>query len=127
MTFVEEARTAMREADLPAATRSSRARRWNVASLAADDLRRSLPGDRQSLDELRDLAPAESRSSESVMYGPRPPAHGEETMRRVLHGGLATLAILSIAGCQLTLERRSGPGRMISEKGWNRGTNRAHC
>ena len=35
-------------------------------------------------------------------------------MRRVLHGGLATLAILSIAGCQLTLKRPDVvPGRMI--------------
>ena len=77
VTFVEEARTAIREADLPAATRSSR-EAMERTSLAADDLRRSLPAIRQSLDELRDLARQIQEQPESVMYGPRPPATGKK-------------------------------------------------
>jgi len=77
VTFAEEARTAMREADLPAATRSSR-EAMERTSLAADDLRRSLPAIRQSLDELRDLARQIQEQPESVMYGPRPPATGKK-------------------------------------------------
>ena len=77
VTFVEEARTAIREADLPAATRSSR-EAMERTSLAADDLRRSLPAIRQSLDELRDLARQIQEQPESVMYGPRPPAAGKK-------------------------------------------------
>jgi len=77
VTFAEEARTAMREADLPAATRSSR-EAMERTSLAADDLRRSLPAIRQSLDELRDLARQIQDQPESVMYGPRPPATGKK-------------------------------------------------
>ena len=77
VTFVEEARRAMREADLPAATRSSR-EAMERTSLAADDLRRSLPAIRQSLDELRDLARQIQEQPESVMYGPRPPATGKK-------------------------------------------------
>ena len=74
---VEEARTAIREADLPAASRSSR-EAMERTSLAADDLRRSLPAIRQSLDELRDLARQMQDQPESVMYGPRPPATGKK-------------------------------------------------
>ena len=77
VTFVEEARTAIRDADLPAATRSSR-EAMERTSLAADDLRRSLPAIRQSLDELRDLARQIQEQPESVMYGPRPPATGKK-------------------------------------------------
>jgi len=77
VTVVEEARTAIREADLPAATRSSR-EAMERTSLAADDLRRSLPAIRQSLDELRDLARQIQEQPESVMYGPRPPATGKK-------------------------------------------------
>jgi ABC-type transporter Mla subunit MlaD len=77
VTIVEEARTAIREADLPAATRSSR-EAMERTSLAADDLRRSLPAIRQSLDELRDLARQIQEQPESVMYGPRPPATGKK-------------------------------------------------
>jgi ABC-type transporter Mla subunit MlaD len=77
VTFVEEARTTIREADLPAATRSSR-EAMERTSLAADDLRRSLPAIRQSLDELRDLARQIQEQPESVMYGPRPPAAGKK-------------------------------------------------
>ena len=77
VTFAEEARAAMREADLPAATRSSR-EAMERTSLAADDLRRSLPAIRQSLDELRDLVRQIQEQPESVMYGPRPPATGKK-------------------------------------------------
>ena len=113
MTFVEEARTAMREADLPAATRSSREAYWSAPAspptISADRCRRF----RQSLDELRDLARQDPRTARIGDVRTATTCHGEETMRRVLHGALATL-ILSIAGCQLTLKRPDVvPGRTI--------------
>lgn len=75
-TFADEARAAIREADFPAATRSSR-EAMERTSLAADDLRRSLPAIRQSLDELRELTRQLQEQPESVVYGPRPPAKGK--------------------------------------------------
>ena len=47
-------------------------------SLAADDLRRSLPAIRDSLDQLRELARQLQEQPESVVYGPRPPATGKK-------------------------------------------------
>ena len=41
-------------------------------SLAAEDLRRSLPAMRESLDELREIARQLQQQPESVIYGPRP-------------------------------------------------------
>ena len=41
--------------------------------LAADDLRRSLPAIRDSLDQLRELARQLQEQPESVVFGPRPP------------------------------------------------------
>jgi hypothetical protein len=46
-------------------------------SLAADDLRRSLPAIRESLEELRELARQLQDQPESVVFGPRPA--GEKT------------------------------------------------
>jgi len=43
-------------------------------SLAADDLRRTLPVIRESLDQLRELARRMDEQPESVVYGPRPAA-----------------------------------------------------
>jgi hypothetical protein len=42
-------------------------------SLAADDLRRSLPAIRESLEQLRELARLLQDQPESVVYGTRPP------------------------------------------------------
>ena len=41
-------------------------------SLAAEDLRRSLPAIRESLEQLRELARQLQEQPESVVYGPRP-------------------------------------------------------
>ncbi len=70
--FAEEARTAIRDADLPAATQSARDA-LDRTSLAADDLRRSLPAIRDSLEQLRELARRLEEQPESVVYGPRQP------------------------------------------------------
>ena len=73
VTFVDEARAAIKAADLPATNQSARAAAEQT-SLAADDLRRSLPAIRDSLGQLRDLARQLQEQPESVVYGPRPPA-----------------------------------------------------
>ena len=73
VTFADEAREAIKAADFPAATRSSR-EAMERTSLAADDLRHSLPAIRDSLNELRELARQLQEQPESVVYGPRPPA-----------------------------------------------------
>ena len=71
--FVEEARAAIKAADLPATNQSARDAA-DQTSLAADDLRRSLPAIRDSLEQLRELARQLEEQPESVVYGPRPPA-----------------------------------------------------
>jgi paraquat-inducible protein B len=70
--FSEEARAAIKAADLPATTQSVRDTADN-SRLAADDLRRSLPAIRGSLEQLRELARQLEAQPESVVYGPRPP------------------------------------------------------
>jgi hypothetical protein len=70
--FSEEARAAVKAADLPAATRSAREAADN-SRLASDDLRRSLPAIRDSLEQLRELSRMLEEQPESVVYGPRPP------------------------------------------------------
>ena len=70
--FVDEARAAVKTADLPATNQSARAAAEQT-SLAADDLRRSLPAIRDSLEQLRDLARQLQEQPESVVFGPRPP------------------------------------------------------
>ena len=73
VTFVEEARAAIKAADLPATNESARSAAEQT-TLAADDLRRSLPAIRDSLEQLRDLARQLQEQPESVVFGPRPPA-----------------------------------------------------
>ena len=70
--FSEEARAAIKAADLPAATQSARDAADN-SRLASDDLRRSLPAIRDSLEQLRELARQLEEQPESVVYGRRPP------------------------------------------------------
>ena len=69
--FAEEARAAIEAADLPASGRATRDA-MDQASLAAEDLRRSLPTMRESLEQLRELARQLQEQPESVVYGPRP-------------------------------------------------------
>ena len=79
VTVLEEARTSIKAADLPATNEAARAaaQSTRVAAdqtvLAADDLRRSLPAIRESLDQLRELARQLQEQPESVVFGPRPP------------------------------------------------------
>lgn len=70
--FSEEARAAIKAADLPAATQAAREAADN-SRLAADDLRRTLPAIRDSLQELRELSRMFEEQPESLVYGPRPP------------------------------------------------------
>jgi hypothetical protein len=71
MKFSEDARAAIKAADLPAATQSAREAAEN-SRLASDDLRRSLPAIQDSLDRLRELSRTIEEQPESVVYGPRP-------------------------------------------------------
>ena len=70
--FSEEARAAIKAADLPAATQAAREAADN-SRLAADDLRRTLPAIRDSLQEVRELSRMLEEQPESLVYGPRPP------------------------------------------------------
>jgi methyl-accepting chemotaxis protein len=70
--FSEEARAAIKAADLPAATQSAR-EAADSSRLASDDLRRSLPEIRDSLQQLREFSRTLEEQPESVVYGPRPP------------------------------------------------------
>ena len=69
--FSEEARAAIKDADFPGTTQSTRDAAES-SRLAADDLRRSLPTIRDSLEQMRDLARHLEDQPESVVYGPRP-------------------------------------------------------
>ena len=69
--FSEEARAAIKAADLPAAAESAREAADN-SRIASDDLRRSLPAIRDSLEQLRELSRMLEEQPESVIYGPRP-------------------------------------------------------
>jgi paraquat-inducible protein B len=69
--FSEEARAAIKAADLPASTLAAREAADN-SRLAEDDLRRSLPAIRDSLEQLRELSRTLEEQPESVLYGPRP-------------------------------------------------------
>ena len=71
VALIDEARSAVKAADLPATNQSARAAA-DQTTLAADDLRRSLPAIRDSLEQLRDLARQLQEQPESVVYGPRP-------------------------------------------------------
>ena len=69
--FFEEARAAIKAADLPAMSESAR-EAAETSKLASDDLRRSLPAIRDSLEQLRELSRTIEEQPESVMYGSRP-------------------------------------------------------
>jgi len=68
----DEARSTIRAADLPGSSQAARDAA-DRASLAADDLRRSLPAIRDALEQLRELARRLEEQPESVIYGPRQP------------------------------------------------------
>jgi ABC-type transporter Mla subunit MlaD len=70
MRFSEEARTTLREADVPASSRAAR-EAADRTTVAADDLRRSLPVMLETLQQLRDLARLLEAQPESVVYGQR--------------------------------------------------------
>ena len=69
--FVADMNGAIAAANLEATTQSTR-EAMNQSSLAADDLRRSLPAIRDALAQLRDLARLIEEQPESMVYGPRP-------------------------------------------------------
>jgi len=69
--FTEETQAALRAADLPATTKATR-QAASDSELAADDLRRTLPAIRDSLEQMRELARQLEEQPESVVYGPRP-------------------------------------------------------
>jgi ABC-type transporter Mla subunit MlaD len=71
--FSEEARAAIKDADLPAMSQSARDAAEN-SRLASDDLRRSLPAIRNSLEQLNEFSREVEAQPESVVWGPRPPA-----------------------------------------------------
>ena len=71
--FSDDARAALKDADLPAVTQSAREAADN-SRLAEEDLRRSLPAIRESLGQVRELARQLQEQPESVVYGPRPAA-----------------------------------------------------
>jgi len=68
--LVADTHDAIRAADLPGTAQTTRETLDRV-NLAADDLRRSLPSIRESLDQLRQLARMLDEQPESVVYGPR--------------------------------------------------------
>jgi ABC-type transporter Mla subunit MlaD len=68
--FTEEARAAIKAADLPAATQSAHEAAEN-SKLMSDDLRRSLPAIRDSLERLRELSRLLEEQPESIIYGER--------------------------------------------------------
>jgi paraquat-inducible protein B len=68
--FSEEARTAIKDANLPATTQAAREAADN-SKLASDDIRHSLPAIRDSIEQLSELARQIQEQPESVVYGPR--------------------------------------------------------
>jgi paraquat-inducible protein B len=69
--FTEETQAAIRAADLSSTTKATR-EAASDSRLAADELRRSLPAIRDTLEQLRELARLLEEQPESVVYGPRP-------------------------------------------------------
>jgi hypothetical protein len=68
--FSEEARRAIKDADIPATTQAAREAADN-SKLASDDLRRSLPALRDSLEQMSELARQLQEQPESMIWGPR--------------------------------------------------------
>ena len=69
--FTEETQATLRAADLPVTSKLTR-EAANDSRLAAEDLRRTLPAIRDSLEQIRELARLLEEQPESVVYGPRP-------------------------------------------------------
>ena len=72
VAFVDETRAAVKSADFPSSSQSARDA-LDKTSLAADELRHSLPAIRESLQQLRELARLLESQPESMVYGQRPP------------------------------------------------------
>ena len=72
LKFADEARSAIREADVPSSAQAARDAA-DRTSLAADDLRRSLPAIRETLAQILELTRRLDEQPESLVYGPRPP------------------------------------------------------
>ena len=70
-TFVENTNASIAAANLEGTTKTTRDA-MNQTTLAADELRRSLPAMRDALMQLRDLARMLEEQPESMIYGPRP-------------------------------------------------------
>jgi phospholipid/cholesterol/gamma-HCH transport system substrate-binding protein/paraquat-inducible protein B len=68
--LVADTHDAIKTADLPGTTQTAR-ETMDRTNLAADDLRRSLPSIRDSLDQLRQLARMLDEQPESIVYGRR--------------------------------------------------------
>jgi paraquat-inducible protein B len=73
----EEARAAIKAADLPATSKSTREAE-DSARLASEDLRRSLSSVRDSAEQFRELAHQIQDEPESFVYGRRPPARNHQ-------------------------------------------------
>lgn len=69
--FTEETQAMLKAADLPSTTKATREAE-SESRIAADELRRSLPAIRDTLQQLRELARLLEEQPESVVYGPRP-------------------------------------------------------
>jgi len=69
--FSQDARDAIKAADLQGVSQSAREAADN-SRLASEDLRRSLPAIRDSLERVRELSRMLEEQPESVVYGPRP-------------------------------------------------------
>jgi methyl-accepting chemotaxis protein len=68
--LVRDTHDTIKAADLQGTTQATR-ETMDRTTLAADDLRRSLPAIRESLEQLRQLARMLEEQPESVVYGPR--------------------------------------------------------
>ena len=69
--FTEETQAAIKAADLSSTTKATR-EAASESRIAADELRRSLPVIRDTLEQMRELARLLEEQPESVVYGPRP-------------------------------------------------------
>jgi ABC-type transporter Mla subunit MlaD len=73
----EEARAAIKAADFPATSKSTREAE-DTTRLAAEDLRRSLSSVRDSAEQLRELTHQIQEEPESFVYGRRPPTRNHQ-------------------------------------------------
>jgi ABC-type transporter Mla subunit MlaD len=75
--FTEEARSAIKSANLPAASQAARDAA-DSSRLASDDLRRSLPVIRDSIEQMNELARQLQEQPESMVYGERRSARNHQ-------------------------------------------------